>query len=1428
MAFNSNDFTNSTIYKSYSKFNDAFLQDLPSTGNPSNSENPYSIINEAATTNYGFYWFTQHNLGNISYYLNFLPYFFIRFSCLDGVSDIKNIDSNFEQIKLPLKYFTSGDLFGLNIILDSIKNGKNLDDPKNWSFFNSFTDDGTVSKTDDFKLNAQSVFYNTLYQYFKNGYYQLELKTKDPVNYTVKGKIETNQQTKKDEYKKGSGEAPNYLDIFVDSKQKVKNKVLLRAKAVRTSYSTKLQAPQQIIFKRNNEELLASFALEEEDKFYFAPAKEYSIFTPTSLSNISLDSLINDLIKPAILYFNVAHYVLRCSVLNYEFFIKNSKENDIFNNNNKQSITVKNFYSNKNAGLRELIKTFPVYIKELIVNLLNLIDPTQVGVLCDKMIDYFEENNSNLTGLYSRSDLKDMLIKLNDMCFETYKRSDPKIIHQNKTDANIGRVTVGANLIKINTLNQVEHSNDLILQKVYVYRDTEKPSTYEDILQQSKLYKIIDLPKNPQNITLNESLAFEDNIDVNKKYYYCFLSQREYDIYDEIYNLKEEKIKGTIPKDKKEIVQHFSSPTKVLELEMISTDNSTYLDYNFFTPEQKEIVKNKINFLNKIRVSPSDIQKNSFDVNKGEFVKVPNLVDFWYNTTQLISSNDYSSGRTLKLRISSPKTKRKIDFNVRHFVLDYYNLGDINKKTTYYDINDFSNGKKYYEVYSALKPQIKFDFKYANKDKESKSNLDLKKSDVYKIPAVKDPQLQASNLFVYDNVEGISLSLNYNDPNVPKLKDYFKSWQLNIYDENKIPLNLPYLPYIDTKQEENKNHFFQSFSTPAKYQKFIFEQKVNDKYGFNVSSSWEFQVDSKVVGYELISQGTNQINEGDTKLFTLKITNYPSNKEKTIKWKLLGEGNSIPSNDFKFTEGLFKVSEKISDYTIMLTADQNIDKTDTTNKTYKLVIYKNKDYSTASDDIFLTSDTFKVLDTSKAPLSIGQIIGKTSINEGELVEYSIQIKNRFKDEKFKWYLSFSTLGKATLNDFETPLMQEQFLVFDNNDTAKIQIKAKEDASFVEGDESFILSVNQVGKGEVRSATITIKDTSVKVFKDSPAKFILGSFEAPFSPKQFKDNKTALSNEFNNVYYIDSEDYVIKKVTFSTSGNQRIISSTTSIADSGILGSKTNPLPSYSSTIIGGFNTQNANYLKLYNNLVNNLGFKNVYYIEDTSSILNKSKNAAEFRKLFRSNFDINGVYASTFDVNDVTYIRKEQYTKQTRNISGAIINTVVTESVSYPSVFPSSVEKMCNDGKCSVTETTPLRPIDGKNLSLTGDDIASPWHGIVTGSTNVGLSNVWGNNTSGYSSDSDWSIAAVHAGLISQGEIALLTFESVGNNLDFISSTNNNIITKDYLQKTQSKQLYNGYKIKLVKKFYKPNLNPGSTVTQNTQLPSATNLPKLP
>ena len=51
------------------------------------------------------------------------------------------------------------------------------------------------------------------------------------------------------------------MSVNTDSYQKIKNRVLIKATGVRTSYITDISPPRQVVFKDTNEELLSGYAM---------------------------------------------------------------------------------------------------------------------------------------------------------------------------------------------------------------------------------------------------------------------------------------------------------------------------------------------------------------------------------------------------------------------------------------------------------------------------------------------------------------------------------------------------------------------------------------------------------------------------------------------------------------------------------------------------------------------------------------------------------------------------------------------------------------------------------------------------------------------------------------------------------------------------------------------------------------------------------------------------------------------------------------------------------------------------------------------------------------------------------------------------------------------------------------------------------------
>lgn len=101
----------------------------------------------------------------------------------------------------------------------------------------------------------------------------------------------------------------------------------------------------------------------------------------------------------------------------------------------------------------------------------------------------------------------------------------------------------------------------------------------------------------------------------------------------------------------------------------------------------------------------------------------------------------------------------------------------------------------------------------------------------------------------------------------------------------------------------------------------------------------------------------------------------------------------------------------------------------------------------------------------------------------------------------------------------------------------------------------------------------------------------------------------------------------------------------------------------------------------------------------------------------------------------------------------------------------------------TTTSTTTNSPIDclarySRGISnLT--NFGSYYTGSVTGSFSGGP--VWGTNQHGYTDDSDFSVAAVHAGLVSVGQTATIKFTILGTKTNFPSSTANGVTTLSWL-----------------------------------------------
>jgi hypothetical protein len=748
----------------------------------------------------------------------------------------------------------------------------------------------------------------------------------------------------------------------------------------------------------------------------------------TSLSEETSSRIVKNYINSVAEYFNLVHYVLKNAIIDFEFYKKySSSENDIFSDYKQNLLILLNYGSYKD-NLNAV--NLAVYTKELLINLLNLVgDENSVNNLSNTFLDFLEENEPQIVGNYNREELFNIFKQLNQAAYDTFKEPTP----QKMLPSNNGKVKTSLVVSNITFNDQAVHSNDLILQRVYVYRTNEKPSTYEDILQDEKLYKILDLELDTAKLipkTIEDNVTLIDDIQANTKYYYCFLSERDYDVYQEVLKLYE----GS------RIVKHFSSPTKVLELEMISTDNSTYLDYSFYTPEQKEFYNKTKNFLSKIKVSASDLQK-TYDPELERFVPPKGSMQLWDNTVKRVDSYDLGKGLTVKLRLSSPKTNKKIDLNLRYFLNDFPNFLDKNQVITIDDLNVAFGNKKIKEVYSHLMPEILSSIS----DPSKKEFVDIK----YNFKSLKY-NIQLPMLY---------LTVGIKNPTYPtyitKLKNNITVFVGNS-DRKYVPIYFNSLPQISYSEAEKifnnpeetkylvKNYSLDNIpgfyddlrkkdSLPTDYLKFLkVVFNITDEFGSTYSKDIEYSINNIIPVSINLSDNINVINEGSSVSFILKTIGLPDGTQ--LFWDL--EGNNIDDLDFESAEysnglnstfravfGVDQVTEgkvTIFNNSALLKITTSKDLRTDGQKTFFVNVRSAPANVLGGGDIIAVSPSVTVNDTSiKLPVFSfvsNSINTSNSLNEGEILDLIIQSKDVNSQDEYYWEVVGKS-GNLIASDF---------------------------------------------------------------------------------------------------------------------------------------------------------------------------------------------------------------------------------------------------------------------------------------------------------------------------------------------------------------------------------------------------------------------------
>jgi hypothetical protein len=1345
MAYNLSNYSDSAVYSSYSQIynaNNITFKD----------HSPYQMFLNLET----YKLFKNYAIDNLAdsnntYYRNSIPYFFRTYVCSDSAADINNIGKNVNELKVPLEYFVNGKLLGVDKRFQSVENGAylyasfttdpitgELVPPEGWSFFNDFDEKTNYnkSKTNNLDSISEAIFYNTYFEYFNfYKYFGAQIPTLFSIkDYTVKGN--TSDINNKDGsvttvYNAGKGEAPNFIDISVNSYQKIKNKVSLNVTAVRTSYLSNFDPPKQIVFKDTKEELLSAF------RFFKGNTPIINDFSDklslTSLSNDTLDMIIHDYIISATEYFNLVHFILKSAIINYEFIKQYSKQpdSDIFDVKDPSSINGKIIISIKNLEFYKnntLVKQFGLYTKQLIINLLNIVGSDEaVDNTVNLFLDFLEQNEPQIKGNYKRDELKDLLKQINDLVFQVYKTLEPQI----QVPSNNGKIKVNLNLEKYNIPADPISSNDLILQKVYVYRMLDKPTSYEEILQPQNLYKVSDYASGLVTIsdiktprTIEDSVTIIDDVKVNTKYYYCFLSQREYDVYAEVFNKK----------DMSRSVEHFSSPTKVLEIEMVSTDNSTYLDYSFFIPENKIIVDKKENFLSKIRISPSSIQKDPalYDKNKKDFNIPKGLLPFWTKIAgKLVDSSDLNTGKTIKIRITSPKTKKKIDINIRHFLETGLSKGYDFKEVTIDDIKNASYNKTYVELESKLQPVVIFNFYNKQIDTTNfnkPENIFDPKTKINVTKTFKNFTYNIKKDAVGDFFIGGIINNNFKEFLLDSNNNLINlNYNIKILDKDRKTLSdlgisgknvSPDLKNLSVPWSKNIKDEINGFSTtfagiPATIR---VEQSFVDSYKANHFNYLEFDAIDVTPTYDLKINGAPYsyligITETATVNGTVTTTNIEDGKK--LKWSIVNLVN-YDANNFLATSGDINIKTNAGTFTFNTLAN-NADQVGP--QSFQIQIIDE------DGNVVINTQKITVSDTTTAKYAIATMNNSTSVDEGSQITFNVSSTGTANGTLLYWSV---VNNNSSAPDFNSPL---NGIVTINNNKGSFFVSIKAD-NLSEGAETFkvVLSKTKDGSVIAESTTITINDTSKNqsfVPSGQP-----GSETNPFLTfEEFKPNESGLSKQYKNIYYISSQTRNLFQSIYDENANYI---TTKDLGSSGILGSKNNPYPTF-----GDYQNAISSFNKKY---------RDTYYVDNTT------------KKEILSRFD----YAKTGN-----YITPN--TKAPPSDDANYINDLGVYLPALP-----------NPNPVLTSNAGLLRPSkDGKNIDFSDTSLTN-WQGIVVGTTDLTKGNIYYKQAKQYSSDSNWGAAAVHAGLIKPGEKAVIFFRAIGKVGNFNVNTANSITSTAY------------------------------------------------
>lgn len=247
--------------------------------------------------------------------------------------------------------------------------------------------------------------------------------------------------------------------------------------------------------------------------------------------------------------------------------------------------------------------------------------------------------------------VEDLVIQAPYLKTYLYQNGKNKVLFQiekfflisNKYDNHINKLQESLQYKLINSLVKEKFIDGIFAN---IYMSEEKPVNFVDIVNESNIFKMLNISKNELN--------FQKYLDVNKDYYFLVEAVQENNK-NKIYDYSGlQKIK--IIKDEE---LYFIENNEVASVETIKAVFEThYLKYYDFVDKEK--IKT---FLGKAFIE-SKFTFPGYNLNK-----VPGLigsVDKLFNLSEAKFDSSQNNSKYIKLRITSKKTNRKIDINLNY------------------------------------------------------------------------------------------------------------------------------------------------------------------------------------------------------------------------------------------------------------------------------------------------------------------------------------------------------------------------------------------------------------------------------------------------------------------------------------------------------------------------------------------------------------------------------------------------------------------------------------------------------------------------------------------------------------------------------------------------------------------------------------------